>query len=385
MQTIFNTQLVFPGRARLGGGAFAILGVLIAWPVVAATPSIRMTHEPGRSPVVDLIVESASDRASAEEWAERFKLYVATDQQAADEPAVLGTYQAISSGVRFTPRYPLQPGLRYRAEYRAGDGAILDEVFQVAERPPMAATEVAVVYPTASELPENQLKFYLHFTAPMGRGEAYDHLRLLDEAGDDLDLPFLEIGEELWDPSGKRLTLLLDPARVKRGLKPREEQGPVLEAGRRYSLVVDRRWRDAAGRSLAGEFRKRFSVGRPDELSPDPRRWQLSSPAAGSREPLMVRFGESLDQALLERTLWLTDAGGEPLEGKAEIGQQETNWSFVPRRPWQPGRYRLMAETILEDLAGNSIARKFEVERTRPVPKEDAEPAIVEFTVSNDQ
>ncbi|HEX5447569.1 MAG TPA: hypothetical protein VFW87_27385, partial [Pirellulales bacterium] len=178
----------------------------MAWPAVAATPSIRMTQEPGRPPAVDLIVDAATDRPKAEDWAERFKLYVFTGD-AADEPAVLGSYKAIPGGVRFTPRYPLQPGLRYRAEFDSGDGAEVRVELQAPERPPAAATKVAAVYPTASELPENQLKFYLHFTAPMGRGEAYDHLRLLDEAGDDLDLPFLEIGEELWDPSGKRLTL----------------------------------------------------------------------------------------------------------------------------------------------------------------------------------
>ncbi len=384
MQMIFKAQLVFRCRAAFHGGVSAVFGFLMAWPAVAATPSIRMTQEPGRPPAVDLIVDAATDRPKAEEWAERFKLYVFTGE-AADEPAVLGSYKAIPGGVRFTPRYPLQPGLRYRAEFDSGDGAEVREEFQAPERPPAAATKVAAVYPTASELPENQLKFYLHFTAPMGRGEAYDHLRLLDEAGDDLDLPFLEIGEELWDPSGKRLTLLLDPARVKHGLKPREEQGPVLEAGRRYTLVIDPRWRDAAGRPLAAGFRKRFSVGRPDEISPDPRRWQVSSPAAGSREPLVVRFGESLDQALLERMLWVADSAGEPVAGEAEVGDREVSWSFVPRQPWRIAKYRLMADPLLEDLAGNSIARKFEVERTRPVPKDDAEPAMVEFTVHGEK
>ncbi|MGH7192174.1 MAG: hypothetical protein ACREJM_01425, partial [Candidatus Saccharimonadales bacterium] len=383
---------VSSSRAILAGAMYALFAGCTACPAIAGAdaPSIRVTHRPGLPSVMDLIADSIAGRPDAGEWSNQFKLYVIGEEQSEerypeDAPAVLGSYAAIAGGVRFTPRFPLQAGLRYRAEYRSDDSGTVSEEFQMPARPPAAATGVAAVYPTAYTLPENQLKFYLHFTAPMGRGEAYDHLRLLDGDDRDLDLPFLEIGEELWDPSGKRLTLLLDPARVKRGLKPREEQGPVLEKGRRYSLVIDRRWRDATGRPLAAEFRKRFAVGQSDESSPEPRRWQISRPAAGSREPLRVSFGEPLDQALLERMLWVADLGGTPMPGEAQIGERETSWSFTPDQAWQLGKYRLTANTLLEDLAGNSIAQKFEVERARPAPRNASEPATVEFTVRSDE
>ena len=91
--------------------------------------------------------------------------------------------------------------------------------------------------------------------------------------------PFLELDEELWSPDGTRFTLLFDPGRVKRGLKPREELGPVLEAGKSYSLVIDRDWLDASGNSLKAGFRKTFRVGPPDETSPDPKTWTVRSTA----------------------------------------------------------------------------------------------------------
>lgn len=346
-------------------------------------PSIHIAQDAAGKCRIELMIESSSDGVNHDDWSRRFVVQVAAIDEIGDAPAMLGSYQAIVSGVRFTPRYPLQPGLRYRAEYRADDGTTVSKEFHAPDRPPAAATEVAAVYPTAATLPENQLKFYLQFTAAMGRGEAYDHLHLFDETESELDLPFLEIGEELWDPSGKRLTLLLDPARVKRGLKPREEQGPVLEAGRRYTLVIDRRWRDAAGRPLAAEFRKRFSVGLPDETCPEPRRWQLAVPAAGSRTPLAVRLGESLDQALLERMLSVSDSAGRRVPGEVQIGEREATWSFTPEQAWQAGKYRLVADTLLEDLAGNSIARKFEVEASGPA-RTAAEPerTTIDFTVT---
>jgi hypothetical protein len=55
------------------------------------------------------------------------------------------------------------------------------------------------------------------------RGEAYEHIKLLDAKGKPLEEVFLELGEELWDPEMKRFTLLFHPGRVKKGLVPREE------------------------------------------------------------------------------------------------------------------------------------------------------------------
>ena len=72
-------------------------------------------------------------------------------------------------------------------------------------------------------LPENLLKFYVHFSAPMSRGNIYDYIRLLNADGKQVELPFLEIDEELWDDSLTRLTLFIDPGRIKRGVLPLEE------------------------------------------------------------------------------------------------------------------------------------------------------------------
>src|SRR5262249_10274078 len=128
-----------------------------------------------------------------------------------------------------------------------------------------ATTVVEKIYPSGDKLPENQLRFYLHFSAPMSRNGAYSHIKLLDEKGKEVASPFLELGEELWDPGVKRFTLLLHPGRIKRGLKPREELGPILEEGKRYTLVIAADWSDAEGNLLKAGVRKSFAVGPPDE------------------------------------------------------------------------------------------------------------------------
>jgi len=204
----------------------------------------------------------------------------------------------------------------------------------------------------------------------MSRGEAYDHVRLLDAKGKPLEDVFLELGEELWDPTMTRFTLLFHPGRVKQGLKPREELGPILENGKSYTLLVSGKWRDEEGRLLVDkEYRKEFTAGPADNEPVDPKKWELMPPAGATKNAFKVRFPESLDHALLQRVVWIVNEQGKKIEGKIEVAEEETLWKFAPEQPWHPGKYRLVAETILEDLAANRIGRAFEVDVFRPIPK----------------
>jgi hypothetical protein len=317
-------------------------------------------------------------------WPDVFAVYVERGGKVAGgQPPVLGSYSVEGKVLRFEPRFPLAPGVRYRAVFRPAGGAKPVEARLFVPKPGRRPTTVVThVYPSAGRLPENQLKFYLHFSSPMRRGEAYRHIQLLDEKGKGVDLPFLELDEELWDPSGKRFTLFFDPGRIKRGLKPREEVGPALVRGKRYTLVVDRAWRDEEGNPLKESFRKTFDVTAPDDTPPDPKAWKLAPPAAGTRAPLRVTFPEPMDHALLHRLVWVTDPGGRKVAGTAAVGANETRWSFTPDKPWPAGSYHLVADTRLEDLAGNSIGRPFEVDEFRRVDREvKAETVKVPFEV----
>jgi hypothetical protein len=278
-------------------------------------------------------------------------------------PPLLGQQSRDGDTLSFKPRFPLQPGLRYRAVYRGpGRAAALLESFAIPPRPHAAATTLQHVFPSADVLPENLLKLYLNFSAPMSRGEAYRRIRLLDAEGRPVELAFLEIDQELWDRTGRRLTLLFDPGRVKRDLLPHEEAGSPLRQGRSYTLVVERGWPDAQGNPLAAEARKTFRVGAPDYAPPRTSEWRFETPKSGTRDPLVVAFAEPLDHALLERVLAVLDAAGAPLAGDIEVRQNETLWLFSPRAPWRAGSHTLRVDTILEDLAGNSLGRPFEVD-----------------------
>ena len=43
------------------------------------------------------------------------------------------------------------------------------------------------------------------------------------------------------------------------------------------------------------------------------------------------------------------------MPGSVEVGREETQWFFHPQRPWASGAYTVVAQPILEDLAGNNL------------------------------
>jgi len=77
-----------------------------------------------------------------------------------------------------------------------------------------------------------------------------------------------------------------------------------------------------------------------------------------------------LDHAMLERVVGVIDATGRPLDGTITVTEKETHWSFTPQQLWHAGRYHLTADTALEDLAGNSIGRPFEVDVFHPIQRQ---------------
>jgi hypothetical protein len=159
------------------------------------------------------------------------------------------------------------------------------------------------------------------------------------------------------------LTIFFDPARVKRGLLPHEEAGVPIEDGKSYTLVVEKDWLDATGKPLASGFEKRFRVGPADREPPRLKDWVVTAPVAGTREPLTVEFPESLDHALLGRLVRVTTAARrKPIDGEIAIDRHETRWRFTPNAAWPAGRYYVEVGTILEDLAGNTLERPFEVD-----------------------
>jgi hypothetical protein len=301
-------------------------------------------------------ISSELQKGIAEKPEELFPVMVepANVLAAIDLPPILGSYTSKANALEFHARFPFDPGVTYRATFTP---AKLSSTLTLPREDRSRTTIVSQVYPTADLLPQNLLKFYLHFSAPMSRGHIYEQIHLLSDDGSPVELPFLEIDEELWNPEMTRLTLFLDPGRIKRGVRPLEEVGPALYPNKSYTLAIDDRWQDARGIPLKTGFRKSFRVTPPDREPPDPVQWKISAPKAHTREAMTITFAHPMDEALALRMITVKSVSGEK-----SLREHETQWLFAPDRPWEPGRYQILVQSTIEDLAGNNIGKPFEVD-----------------------
>jgi hypothetical protein len=314
---------------------------------------------------------------SREAWAAVLKVSVGADQ-----PAMIGQYAIEDGRVRFTPMFPLDRGRQYHVTFTppGGTPVIATVALPAADTTPV--TTVAQVYPTADIVPENQLRLYVHFSAPMGMRGGLDYVHLLDEAGQEVTDPFLPLDAEFWNDDRTRYTVFFDPGRQKRGIAPIADMGRSLTEGKSYTLVVDSAWRDGNGLPLKQSFRRVFKVGPPDERPLDPKTWTIAAPAAGTSEPLRIAFPEPLDHGLLLRALGVLTPKGRPLEGNVVVGEDELTWSFTPDDPWPAGPHHIVAFASLEDLAGNRIGRAFEVDQFDRTDKSgEPERTLIPFVV----
>jgi hypothetical protein len=318
-----------------------------------------------------------SSKPALTEWQSAFRITVADDSESDNKtlPNVLGTYRIASDGLEFEPRFPLAAGTPYRVILDPNLLSKLERPVPLVRKtllipkPDAPAVKIAAVYPSADVLPQNTLRMYLHFSGPMSGGEIYKHITLTKADGTPVIKPFIEIDEELWNPTSTRLTLLFDPGRIKHGLASREEAGPNLEDGQTYTLTIAKEWKDANARPLAEAFKKTFKAGPIDNTAVQPDDWKITPPPANGRTPLTIQFPKPLDRSLAERMIQVLDPQKKAVEGSVAISERETKWTFTPAQPWPAGQYSISIDTSLEDICGNRVGSPFEIDVFRPATR----------------
>lgn len=300
---------------------------------------------------------------------------------------VAGSFEIDQDAICFVPRFPFLDGTSYSLlVHSLPDEGGVDglEVWTIQRPAPEGTptTGVLAIYPTVDELPVNQLKLYIHFSSPMSEGWAARTVRVRRADTDEpLEGVFLAMDPELWDRERRRLTLLFDPGRIKRGLVPNEEAGYPLIEGIPIIFSIDAKFRDAAGRPLRSGAERRYEIGPPLRVRVNPADWRYNCPTAGSTDPLTVELDRPLDHALLEHSLWVNDPAGVALAGGGSVGPAERSWRFEPKSPWEEGRHQVIVDSRLEDLAGNSLMRVFDRDlmRAEDAPA-DARQVAIDFT-----
>lgn len=229
------------------------------------------------------------------------------------------------------------------------------------------------IEPAAETIPANALRFYLYFSGNARGVFRQGQATLATGDGGAVPDAFMDFGQELWSADGRRMTLLIDPGRIKRGVAAGETQGPVLRAGAQYRLMIG--WSGASGEACS--FGRDYLVG-PANLNPiDIASWSVDAPVKSTRSPLVIRFDRVMDHALLENSLFVMEDDSRPIEGAVSV-KSDGSWSFIPRAPWRAGRHRVAVLDRLEDVSGNRVgeALDHDVVETTAAPQ----PAVLEFT-----
>ena len=328
------------------------------------------TQATGTLPVVVLGIDDANLKSLAtshwsnEQWRALLRVTVA----GGDSVPIEGRYYVTDSSAEFSPTFPFDAGRLYAARLdpsklpTPSSDSTVSALVDIKRPSGVTATLVARVVPTSDVVPENVLRMYVEFSAPMSRQPGTTFVHLIDDNGREVKNAFLPLDADFWNPAHTRYTVFFDPGRVKRGILPNEQMGRALRSGRAYAIVVDTAWHDALGNALGASYRREFRAGPAITTPISLDAWGIVPPAAGGRNPLVVRFARALDNGLLRRALGVATKSGAAIPGDVSIEDHEMEWHFTPRTPWAAGDYNLVVLSILEDVAGNRIGRAFEAD-----------------------
>jgi len=136
--------------------------------------------------------------------------------------------------------------------------------------------------------------------------------------------------------------------------------GPVFSYGKTYTLHIAHSLKNEHGNRLTKEFTKQFTIDSADRTKPNMQHWSLTVPAKGSSAALKVFFGEPMDFGSTQGRLSINQVNGIPVPGTWSFEANETVATFSPQGPWEAGDFFIIANTSIEDLAGNNLIRLFD-------------------------
>ena len=312
--------------------------------------------------IVDLLL---GQKLSFPEWTAFYRINVAGQSR-----SMLGNYRVEDTRIAFRPRFLPDPSIRYNVNFNFN---ALYEVLALSARLPEdsvfsdwidypsfeeSKSEITGMYPSINVLPENALRMYLYFSAPMGFDNPFDHIQLVDQEGALIKNAFAELPEGLWNADRTRLTLLFHPGRIKQGVGPNLSEGPVLEEGKLFELRVSKEWRAGDGTELAGDFKKSFFVTSAQRSKLRKKDWTIE---AICKDECIVRLstGGIPDLEMVDNMVAIQNEKGEPVEF---VCYPEASGTFLIRSDLfqKDASLTMMVNPKMEDISGNTFLNAFD-------------------------
>jgi hypothetical protein len=229
-----------------------------------------------------------------------------------------------------------------------------------------AAPHAVAIAPAEGAIPANTLRLYVTFDRPARGLVATRDLVLVDADGRKVDGAFMDFGQDLWSPDGRRLTVLFDPGRVKQDVEGDGDSAAPLQPGRSFTVEV---------------LGKRFGYHVTSALRTplNPHAWRLDVPHGGSRDAVEVSFDREMDTVLLRDQVAVVDSHGRLQSGQVTVAASGRSWRLSPEHSWSLGAYRLLIGASLEDVSGNRVGEALDHDVGTPDAPRDG--SIIPFRV----
>lgn len=319
------------------------------------TSTLILPNEISGSVQLDIsTIQNGNTEKNAYEY---LSVFVKNEADEYSSNAIQGRFKIENDYLVFSPYFPFEKGMTYvvRTKNTDTDNNYAYQSFQVGRKEAVEKAGLVSIYPSANKLPENLLRFYLYFNTPMKKGQALKQIQLIDAEGNIDNHAFMEFKQELWSPDGKRLTILFDPGRIKRGVSTNMELGPALLEGNKYQLTIIGAWQDVHGQELSVATTKEFVVVKAYRQNIKVNELEINKPKANSDDTLSIYFDRVIDHALVQSMIRIEDEENNLVEGHWETLEQEQIIQFIPEKTWQSGTYRIIMDSRLEDVAGNNL------------------------------
>lgn len=281
------------------------------------------------------------------------------------QTSLLGLYSKNQDTIFFQPQFELGDGLSFNAHFYHKNDTV--KTFYKTPSIDLNITNeifVKEVFPRSNKIPKNILTFYIEFSQPMLEDEsAFRYVNLYNENKE--IVPHVWLNKSRWI-SDKILMLMIHPGRVKRGIKYYDNLGDVFYVGKKYYLGITDKVKPLYKNSKLKSFTKGFEIIDPTESCPKILKNKFSIPKRNSKEKLKIIFDKPMDLYSILGGISINIHNKDVnIQGKFIPGSDDTEWYFIPEKPWTEKKYTLIFNKYVSDPSGNGLIKPFETTKIK--------------------
>ncbi len=313
------------------------------------------------------------DKVSSGEIKKQFAIYLVREGKRSRIP-VSSKYSVAARLVTLRPIGKLGEGLEFQLFYIDGTDTITQQYFTPKkESSNLEESIITEIFPLSDSIPRNILYFHMRFNNSMQPDKlAFERVGIYDDNGNKFERLWRE--RSYWLDDNKLLVIMVHPGRVKRGI----DLEIPYEDGKDYEFRVSGEFMDVYGHPVKQSLTKKFHVIEEDYEIPIIDYDNFEVPEVGTENGLRITFKDPMDHASIVEGVWIKDSEGTQVDGRF-LYQSDSDFSFIPDSKWKAGRYELIFDKIVSDLAANRLNRPFEMDDPSEVYED--KPVVWQFVI----